>query len=566
MHPLVQKITAGVLTAGIMMPSLAFAQSTSTASLIQQLQQQIQALTAQILALKNAENSVKDAKKDIKVTLKELRGQISCGATGDDVALLQTILSSDPSIFPEGIINGVYGPKTREAVKRFQRLTGLTPTGCVGPQTLNALNRFLKQHPIIVQSDGSVCALVVDGKKPKGWERELKRDREDDDRDDRKKSKSFGVGQIPACSGGIPQSILDLFGIGSTTPFVPGNNDVTQDELTPGSNKVTMCHKPGKGKTTIYVSASAIFAHIGHGDKFGACSGDNNGSDTTAPSITNVTATNITQTSATVTWTTNEGSTSQVEYGTTAAYGATTTLDTAKVTSHSVNLSGLTNGTVYHFRVISKDTVGNQSISGDMTFTTGAADTTGPSISAISVTGIGQTGATVIWTTNEGATTQVEYGTTAAYGSTTTLNSSLVTSHSQVLAGLTAGTVYHYRVLSKDGAGNLSVSGDLTFTTSAVVDATAPTISGISLSGIGSTSATVFWNTNEAATSKVYFSTSNPFDLSSAANQSNSSLSTSHSIGLSGLSASTTYYYVIQSADAANNTATTSIANFTTLN
>jgi RHS repeat-associated protein len=40
-----------------------------------------------------------------------------------------------------------------------------------------------------------------------------------------------------------------------------------------------------------------------------------------------------------------------------------------------------------------------------------------------------------------------------------------VIAHSQGLSGLTAGTVYHYRVKSRDAAGNLAVSGDFTFTT-----------------------------------------------------------------------------------------------------
>jgi peptidoglycan hydrolase-like protein with peptidoglycan-binding domain len=35
--------------------------------------------------------------------------------------------------------DGVIGPRTREATKRFQRKNGLTPDGVIGPQTLEAL-------------------------------------------------------------------------------------------------------------------------------------------------------------------------------------------------------------------------------------------------------------------------------------------------------------------------------------------------------------------------------------------------------------------------------------------
>src|SRR5437762_9651781 len=94
-------------------------------------------------------------------------------------------------------------------------------------------------------------------------------------------------------------------------------------------------------------------------------------------------------------------------------------------------------------------------------------DTTPPTISGVTASAITSTGATIAWTTNEASDSQVEYGPTTAYGSSTTLNSSLVTSHSQALSSLAASTLYHYRVKSKDAAGNPATSGDFTFTTTA---------------------------------------------------------------------------------------------------
>jgi hypothetical protein len=85
-------------------------------------------------------------------------------------------------------------------------------------------------------------------------------------------------------------------------------------------------------------------------------------------------------------------------------------------------------------------------------------------ISAVNASGITVSGATVTWTTNEAVTSQVEYGLTAEWGSSTTLET-LVTSHSVKLAGLEADTTYHYRVISKDAANNEAVSLDQTFTT-----------------------------------------------------------------------------------------------------
>ena len=84
--------------------------------------------------------------------------------------------------------------------------------------------------------------------------------------------------------------------------------------------------------------------------------------DTTAPAISAVTAGSLTGNSAVITWTTDEASTSQVEFGLTTAYGSTTTLDGNLVTSHSVPVTGLTAGTTYHFRVLSRDGTGKHTI------------------------------------------------------------------------------------------------------------------------------------------------------------------------------------------------------------
>jgi len=97
----------------------------------------------------------------------------------------------------------------------------------------------------------------------------------------------------------------------------------------------------------------------------------------------------------------------------------------------------------------------------------GPGDTTPPVISSVAASGITSSSATITWTTNEPSDSQVDYGPTAAYGSSTILDAAQVTAHSQTLSGLTPSALYHYRVKSKDAAGNAAVSGDFTFTTSA---------------------------------------------------------------------------------------------------
>lgn len=96
-------------------------------------------------------------------------------------------------------------------------------------------------------------------------------------------------------------------------------------------------------------------------------------------------------------------------------------------------------------------------------YNNGGGDTTPPVISSVMSSSITASGANITWTTNEAADTQVEFGPTPNYGSQSDLVPTLTTSHAQYLAGLSANTTYHYRVKSRDAAGNLGVSGDNVF-------------------------------------------------------------------------------------------------------
>ncbi len=283
--------------------------------------------------------------------------------------------------------------------------------------------------------------------------------------------------------------------------------------------------------------------------------------DTTPPTISGVSTSRVTYNSANVAWTTNESADSQVEYGLTATYGSATTLDAVLSLTHTQTLGGLSAGCTYHFRVKSKDAAGNLATSGDFIFTTGATpDTTPPVISSVTSSSITYSGATITWTTNEAADGQVEYGNQPTFGSATTINSTMATSHSQVLGNLSASTVYYFRVKSKDVAGNLAVSNSYIFTTSAPPDTTPPVISSVANSGITGNSATVTWTTNEAADGLVEYGKTTSYGFSTALN---SALVTAHSQVVTGLAASTTYHYRVKSKDAAGNLAAS--ADFTFL-
>ncbi|MGD2093372.1 MAG: hypothetical protein PVH61_44845 [Candidatus Aminicenantes bacterium] len=87
------------------------------------------------------------------------------------------------------------------------------------------------------------------------------------------------------------------------------------------------------------------------------------------PVISNVNAIDINLISAMITWTTDEFANSMVHYGTTTEYGSTRSLSRC-VTHHSVRLRGLIPNTLYHYKVVSVDRMGNISESNDHIFTT----------------------------------------------------------------------------------------------------------------------------------------------------------------------------------------------------
>lgn len=91
--------------------------------------------------------------------------------------------------------------------------------------------------------------------------------------------------------------------------------------------------------------------------------------DTTPPLITNVQINNIKANSVSISWSTNEPTTGEIEYGFTNTYGKKSIDPTSSLT-HSATLTNLIANTAYHFKIISKDSSGNDSSSGDQAFNT----------------------------------------------------------------------------------------------------------------------------------------------------------------------------------------------------
>jgi hypothetical protein len=96
---------------------------------------------------------------------------------------------------------------------------------------------------------------------------------------------------------------------------------------------------------------------------------------------------------------------------------------------------------------------------------TGSSPSPSPTISSVAATNVTASSASISWSTNIAADSQVEYGLTTAYEKSSALSTSQVKSHRQTISGLSASTTYHYRVKSRTALGALAVSGDYVVTT-----------------------------------------------------------------------------------------------------
>lgn len=245
---------------------------------------------------------------------------------------------------------------------------------------------------------------------------------------------------------------------GTSTSSTTGNTATSSATSTPSTTGTTTSTSTSNTGTTTATSTATT---------------------TTPITVSNI-AVNPSTTTATVTWNTDQPAGTQVRYGTTTNYSASTTPDNTQVTSHSAPLFDLTPNLLYHFQVVS----GNGSTtatSSDQTFMTLASTTgtttpptgtttpptatsTPPVISGITATPTDTT-ATITWTTDQPSSSQVAFGTSAGnLTSSTTPDTTAVTSHSATLSGLTASTTYHFRVTSGTSA-TTSTSADQSFMT-----------------------------------------------------------------------------------------------------
>jgi peptidoglycan hydrolase-like protein with peptidoglycan-binding domain len=90
----------------------------------------------------------------------DMPATIKLGDTGDDVKRLQRVFARNKVLGPDNV-DGVFGPRTEEAVKDFQQANGLAADGVVGPITWSHLHPYREASPTLqAGSLGPVVAML----------------------------------------------------------------------------------------------------------------------------------------------------------------------------------------------------------------------------------------------------------------------------------------------------------------------------------------------------------------------------------------------------------------------
>src|SRR3989442_435020 len=114
-------------------------------------------------------------------------------------------------------------------------------------------------------------------------------------------------------------------------------------------------------------------------------------------------------------------------------------------------------------------------------------------ISSVTMSSSTSSSAGVAWTTNMPSTSQIEYGLTTSYGTSTSLDTASVTVHAVTPANLASGTLYLCQVNTKNAIGILAISAHFTLTPLPAPSTTPPTTSTTAPAATGPITQPVVW-------------------------------------------------------------------------
>ena len=262
-------------------------------------------------------------------------------------------------------------------------------------------------------------------------------------------------------------------------------------------------------------------------------------------------ALDVTDTTVTIMWTTDEPATSAVSWNDGTVYDLVS--DPTLSTAHLVTLTNLAPSTAYSFTVSTTDAAGNGPTLGAAgAFTTRPVPDAAPPVftEITPVFVVNAQMALIKWRTDEPADSVVEYGTSPDALTQIESKAGLVRQHTIPLNHLEAGTVYFFRLLSRDERGNAAASEVMSFQTAARDKERigGPVVTRAPEAAYASdTSATVVWETDVPTDTVLEFAAEGePVRRLSDAEKTNR-----HQVTLTNLTAGSSYGVEVSGADGA---------------
>lgn len=283
-------------------------------------------------------------------------------------------------------------------------------------------------------------------------------------------------------------------------------------------------------------------------------------SSAAVPTISSVTSTSVGTTQATINYSINAGgagTTPIVRYGLSSTNlnlsqtGAV--VNGSTITAQSVNLTGLTSGTTYFYKVEASNSGGNATPSITLSFTTTTA-TTAPAITSVAASNVTFNAATINFNLNAfgSATTYVVEYTTDVLGTwqtqsggTSSVNAA--TPFQVQLSNLTPNKTYFVRVKATNATGQITTTPEIQFNIPTPI-----VLTNVNDSNVTATIAQINYTLNTNGYDAVveiryqagtFFDSDNPFTTRVITTAVNNTTATNYNYTLTGLTPNTTYSY-----------------------
>jgi fibronectin type 3 domain-containing protein len=242
---------------------------------------------------------------------------------------------------------------------------------------------------------------------------------------------------------------------------------------------------------------------------------------------------------------------------------ATVLLDDSTVTTGSKVVGPLSGNTKYYWRVNGWNAAGTSAFSSASNFTTIAAPPAVPTVPSPANGATQQaTSLTLSWAASPGADSyRIQFSTSQTFATTLVDDSTLATP-SKSVTSLIVNTTYYWRVNAKSNTqGTSAYSSTFSFTTSAGIPSVPTLLSPANAATGQVTNVTLSWNASTgASTYRLQVSTDQNFGTTFF----NDSTLTGTSQAMSGLAASTIYYWKVNAKNSAGTSAYSTTFSFTT--